>query len=111
MTTTTIAATMPGSRVPEMVIAMAFAPASPTLNADAASNSRTTIGKTPAATSTGWATRNDTNTSTAKATSADTARATTATAIVAIETTTAPTTATTGDSVESKAAGSSRPPL
>src|SRR5690242_20050550 len=65
-------------------------------SADAASISKTTTGKTLAATRAGWGTKANTSTLTAKATSADTAAPSTTIADIAMTAATAITTATTG---------------
>src|SRR5579863_6913278 len=73
MATTTTATTKPASTASRTVIATAHAPHRTTWNAAGVSSSKTTTGRTPAATSTGWAITGITNGPIATATSADTA--------------------------------------
>src|SRR6476661_10438900 len=93
---TTTGATEPVIRAIAAALTTASAPDRSTRSAVAVSSSRTTTGKTLAASSTGWATKANTNMHIAKATSAVTAGLTATTTAAAIVMTTAIATATTG---------------
>src|SRR5258706_13171426 len=94
-TTTTIARARLANTASKTAIATAPAPGRATVNADGASSSRTTTGKTPAVTNTGWAITGTTSVPIARATSKDTAAPTaTKAAAIGIATTTAGMTAT-----------------